>query len=491
MLARRMRMGYREHLIALLATGATGLLAFAGTHKEGMEGLALPLVLVLVVILARRPLVMVAITTGLAILCEGPTFGLFSFTADLYHPIYKELTFLDMLMGLSLVSVSLDIMRRGKRPRVPRAVRLPMLLLLLAMIAGTLTGHDNGVSTRAVVLSNNVLAYLLLLPLAIANLEIDRRQIAILLGGATALAIVKAGLGLVEVFGHFGVSTVEGTSTTLTYYEPTANWLIMITIFGLLAMLVIRASPPRWMLYASPLLIASLMLSYRRSFWIAAVLGILLVVLLASTSTGRRTLIPVGLLVAAAIWSLGSTNFQSSDSPIVRRAASIVPSKIESNVEDRYRLDERANVLGAIGEHPLTGLGLSVPWTAGFATLSVEHPGGRGYVHFAALWYWLKLGILGLFAYVAMLIASALLAWRVWRAPIEPWARAFGLAMLCGVVGLAVIETTAPFTGVDPRFTTLFAVQLGLLLQLSQLPALRPARDTPAPEAAAELSLVG
>ena len=73
-----------------------------------------------------------------------------------------------------------------------------------------------------------MLFYLLLMPVAIANLELDERQIARLLGGAMALAIVKAILGLVEMSEHLG-KQIEGSST-LTYYEPTANWLMMIAL---------------------------------------------------------------------------------------------------------------------------------------------------------------------------------------------------------------------------------------------------------------------
>jgi len=275
-----------------------------------------------------------------------------------------------------------------------------------------------------------------------------------------ALATVKALLGLVEVAGHLGPS-IEGAAT-LTYYEPTANWLIMIAILMVFALVLARKGVPRWMLLVSPLLIASLLLSYRRSFWIAAVLGLLLVLLLGTTPTGRRLIIPAGLAIAVAVWLLGSINFQSQ-LPIVKRAVSLSPSKLESSAEDRYRLDERANVLAEIEAHPITGLGMTVPWEAIAQTLPVEHEGGRQYVHFAALWFWLKLGILGLLAYVAMMAGSMWIALRAWRASREPLLRAFGLASLCAMAGLLVIDTTASFTGVDPRFTILFATQVGLL----------------------------
>lgn len=477
MLARRLRLrmlAQRELFVATLAAAVTMLLAFAGAHKLGTAGLALPLLMVLVVILVRRPVVMVTLLAGLTILCEGPTFGLFGFTSQLYHQLYKGLTALDFLVVLTVVSVGLEVMRSGRSLRVPRPLALGLGLLALAMVAGAVTGHAAGQSIRTVVLGENVLAYLLFLPIAIANLELERRQLIRVIVVVTALAIAKAALGLVEIFGHYG-SPVEGR-TTLTYYESAANWLIMVVLLSILAAVLARASPPRWMLVGSPLLIASLALSYRRSFWIGVVLGVLLVVVLGMTPTGRRLLIPVGLMMVVAIWLLASVGFQSSGSPIVRRAESLAPSKLEANVQDRYRLDERANVLGAIGEHPITGLGMAVPWAATFRPLSVEHEEGRQYVHFAALWFWLKLGILGFFAYLALLAGGSVLAWQAWQRRPEPLLRAFGLASLCAIAGLLVMDTTASFTGVDHRFTVLFGIQLGFLALLAR-PRYRAAID--------------
>jgi O-antigen ligase len=221
------------------------------------------------------------------------------------------------------------------------------------------------------------------------------------------------------------------------------------------------------MLLGSPLLVACLLLSYRRSFWIAAVLAILLVVLLGLSPLGRRLLLPVALSIALAVWLVGSGHFQSQ-LPLVKRVVSLQPSSLEANVEDRYRLDERANVIGEIERHPIVGLGMTVPWTATVRPLPIEHENGRDYVHFAALWFWLKLGVLGLLAYAGMLLAGLVLAWRAWRRSHEPALRAFGLASLCGIVGLAVIETTATFTGVDTRFTILLGTQLGLLALIAR-----------------------
>lgn len=447
-------------LLVAGVAGATALLALVAGERLGAAGLLVPLALVLGALLLRRPTAMVAFVTLLVILCEGSTFGLLTFTSKLYENIYHDLTLVDVLVALIALSVGLDALRTGRALRVPGPLKVPLLLLAAAMIVGFVVGHAAGGSLRFVLASEHVLGYLLVVPIAVANLQLDRRQVQLVLGVVVALAIVKALLGLIEVAGGGGQTLEAGVK--LTYYEPLANWLIMLSLLGVIALALAKVKLPTWVWAGSPLLLLSLILSYRRSFWIAFGLALLLVLLLGLSPLGRRLLAPTVVFVILAVWLVGSVHLQSQ-LPIAKRAVSLQPSRIEANIEDRYRLDERANVLGEIREHPITGLGMTIPWSATVRSLPIEHEGGREYVHFAALWYWLKLGILGLFAYLAILLASLVLAWRVWRASSEPYLRTFGLVSLCALVGLAVIETTATFTGVDARFTLVFGVQLGLL----------------------------
>jgi hypothetical protein len=452
-------------LSASLSALAVALLVAAAVRVLGTEGLFIPLVLLAAVLLVTRPLLSATIVLGLTIFCEGPYFGLLNFTSHLYGQLYRDISVLDVLVGLVVVSGLLDVLRARRALRMPGALGLPLLLLALAMLASVITGHGSGVSVRYSIFSEHVLAYLLLLPIVIANLDIDDQRIKQLLGGAMALAILKAILGLIEIREHLGTQ-IEGSST-LTYYEATANYVMMIALLTLLVAAITRAKPPLWTLLGCPLLFASLLLSYRRSFWIASALGLLLVVVLATSPSGRRMLVPAALAMATAIWLLGSIHFQSN-LPLVKRVTSLSASSLEANREDRYRLDERANVLGEISRHPITGLGMGVPWQATVAPLSVEHEGGREYVHFAALWYWLKLGILGLLAYLGVLAGSVVVAWRAWRHSREPLLRAFALASACGIVGLATIETTGSFTGVEARFTVVLAAQVGLLALIAR-----------------------
>jgi O-antigen ligase len=449
---------------ALIAAGVA-LLAYYGIGKFGVAGLLAPPAVVLVAIMLRRPVGMMAILCVITILFEGKDFGLLSFGVRLYAQAFKGMTPLDMLVAITLLASAFNVIATKRRVFIPRPLVPAVLTLLLGMISGIVIGSEHGQSLRTTALAEHVLAYMLFLPLVVSNLQIDRRQIMIFLGAMVALADLKALLGLAEVVGHYGPS-IEGRST-LTYYEPTANWVIMMALLSICAALAGKVRLPRWMPLSAPLLLACLLLSYRRSFWIAAVLGLLIVILLGLSPLGRRLLLPTVVLVAVAMWMVGSVSVQSQ-SPIVKRAESLSPTKLEQSPEARYRNDERANVLAAISENPITGLGMKVPWAATAQTLSLENTEGREYVEVGALWFWLKLGILGLAAYVSFILGALLLSWRVWRRSPEGPMRAFGLASLAAFLGLLPIEVTASFTGVEARFTVVACIQVGLLALLAK-----------------------
>lgn len=467
MLALRQRLRTQQVeslLIALAATVATLAIAVFAQRRFGGAGLFVPLMLVGAVLLVRRPLAAVVLAVAAPIVCEGPTFDIPVMT-KLYDPVFKQLTALDMLVALAVLAVALDMLSRRRQPHLPAALGFPLLLAALAMAAGLAVTQGEGGGLRDALFSMHVLAYLLLLPIAIVNLDLERDRLALLLKGAVALALLKAAMGLI-VMASGGSVALDGGSH-LTYYEPTANWLILLALLGTVAAIAGAMPKERWMAVGVPLLTAALLLSYRRSFWVAAVLGLLLVLLLGTSRRGRRLLMPAAVLVAAAIWVIGSIQFQAQ-TPLATRVQSLAPSKLETNAQDRYRLDERANVIAEIGRHPVSGIGLRGQWAASERPLPVEHLDGRLYVHFSLLWWWMKLGILGAVAFVSLMAAALLLSWRTWRANREPLFRCFGLASLCGLAGLVAVETTASFTGVDARFTVVFAAQLGLLAVLQR-----------------------
>jgi hypothetical protein len=236
-------------------------------------------------------------------------------------------------------------------------------------------------------------------------------------------------------------------------------------ILFVLAAVLRRVRLPWWVLAGTVVVLMSLVLAYRRSFWIAAVLGFVLVLVMASGQTGRPLLLLACAVIGVAVYLTvvqGVVTEPQASGPLARRLASLNPNKLTTNPDDRYRLDERRNVLAELRDQPITGLGLANPWHARYP-LPAEHVGGHDYVHFAALWFWLKLGLIGLIGYGALMIGAVSAARRVWIAHADPLLRSLGLAIGVTIVGLFVVETTATFTGANPRFTVIFGAVLGVL----------------------------
>src|SRR5579871_2909224 len=237
----------REVLTAALASAGTALIIIAAHKKLGdVAALLAPLALVLLVIVLMRPLLAVSLAIVVPILFEGASFGLFTFLAHVYDPVYKRLTPVDGLVLLAVVSVALDVLRDRRPLRYPRELRFPSILLALGMVSGIVVGKAGGNGLKSLVLAENLLLYLLLVPVAVANLKVDPARLRLLIAGFFGLAVFKAFLGLVEIGAHKGVS-IEGSSN-VTYYEPTANWVIMVALLGILAAVVARLRPPLWML---------------------------------------------------------------------------------------------------------------------------------------------------------------------------------------------------------------------------------------------------
>jgi O-antigen ligase len=299
-----------------------------------------------------------------------------------------------------------------------------------------------------------------LLPILVVNVLEERKDV--LMAGAVALllamykgieGLVGWGLGLGRELGD----------VTITYYEPTANFVLIIASTTIIAAFLTRATLPWWANIALPLMAAALILSFRRSFWAAAAVAIVLVILLTSGVQGRRLVIPaLGIVAAAVFLASGVRAGTVIYGPVAERFRSLEPESLTSNREDRYRIDEFRNVSREIELHPITGIGLGVPWTLRFA-VGVGDRAAQGYTHVAALYFWLKLGLIGLFSYAAIMVAGLIGAFRVWKSHADPRIRAAGLACFGSIAGLVVAETTATWTGADYRFNVVLGVLLGWL----------------------------
>lgn len=378
----------------------------------------------------------------------------------------------DLLVLLLLGWVAID--RPNRREPGPGLGRfaLPVALLAIATVGGIVTGYVGGGRGTDVYGPARVLSYLIAVPYVTATVLIRRADVRRPVVFAVALVTVRAIVGLVGWAVHGSGAAADagltGVSASVSagagsFYEPTMNFLMVVLLLGVVTALVVRHRLPRWLLLASPFVAAALVASFRRSFWIAAVLGLVLVLLVATGQRGRPWLVMGGAAVALALYlALSAGGATDSSNPVLYRAQSLAPSRLAATSGDRYRLEEQRNVLAEIRAHPLTGLGLGVAWTARYP-LSEEHIGGRLYTHVTPLWFWLKLGPFGLIAYAWMMVTAVREAFRVWRRGDDTTVRVAGLALAAGLVGLVVAELTGPFSGIDVRITLIVAFAFGWL----------------------------
>jgi hypothetical protein len=434
-------------------------------------------VLLACIVLLRFPEVCLGLLVIGTALAEFEPIGVIPAGNAFYEVVLVSLTGPDLLIFFGLAGVLLRFVAQDLRPRLPEPLTVPLIVLGLAAVAGVATAYsaNAGVSLGDLYHRSAEISRLILIPLLTVNVLRDGRALKIFAALLAGLACLKGLTGLYASLGGFGSSVEEGAASFL---NPFPNLLMLIFALGVIAALVRRVEIPGWMYAGLPVALLALLLSYRRSFWIAAILTIVLVVIVASRRRGRAVIaiaavaLALGLAAATTITDTSGSG-SASPSPIAERAQTLTPSGIGSNRGDRYRIDERRNVIENVEEHPVTGIGLGVEWEV-HQPLAEAHD--RRYVHFAFLWYWLALGALGAIAYLLLLGSSLWTGRQVWRLHPDPVVQVCAIAAFGALIALGVVELTATFTGVEDRSTILLGALLGWLAAAWQdLPARRAA----------------
>lgn len=382
--------------------------------------------------------------------------------AEFYIPTPATLSISNFLVLLALAAVVLDGVRPGVGLRGVGPFAYALGLVAFALLFGALYGYFGGNAvTYAITSTFQTAAPLLTMPFLIVNVVRTNEQLRRVLMVIPVIALLKALAGFVVVFGGLGaVSTGIGR---ITYYEPATNYLFVLFLLGMLAAALARVPTNRFARWTIPVVVLCMILSYRRSFWLATVACVLILLLLGSGRELRRLLPVIAVLVVFAGYAAFTGGLLGgSNSEVVQRAQSLSPQQVTRNDQDRYRLAERRNVLLALERQPLTGIGIGVDWPTRYP-LPFEGENLHQYAHFAFLWWWMKAGVLGGLAYIAVLASTLWVGLRVWRRHHDPLVSCAALAAAVGVVGFLIVELAATIMGSDERGTAVLAMSMGLL----------------------------
>lgn len=463
---------------ALVGGATVGVVVAVVTRIAPAVAVAAPLVVLAVAASVRSPRAALLGSILLVVLLEGDPQSFLGSTEAFYVPLpLIRLRASDLLVLYLLAVVVLAAWRRREPLRAPGLMTMPLVALAAAGALGVVVGITGGGDAFVIAYAFLALVTLILTPFCAVN-ALSPGDLVPSAGLVVGLAGVKGIEGLV------GWLTAQGRQvgdTTLTFYGPMTNFLFVLVILGLLSVRLAGRRLPVAAYAAGGLAALALLLSFRRSFWIAAVLGAVLCALVGSGRRRRPLVIPaVAALALAVAWMINGGGATQSTNVVVERVQAVRPSRALASIEDRYRLEEQRNVVAEVRAAPITGLGLGVPWQARYP-LSQQHVGGRDYVHLALLWFWLKLGLLGALAYVALIGTTLVASLRVWRRHGDPIVRGAALAAFGAFVGAAVAEFTGTFTGVSLRFSFFAGVIIGWLAVADQQAT--TAQDQPQPAA--------
>lgn len=450
-----------------LAAAGTALLTLGAVLVVGVPGLLLPLAVVGLLACVRWPALPVGALVFLAVVVDNVVgAGKGPFAEQLYTG-FGGVSPYELLVYLSVACVTLDCVRRRRLPPVPWEVGAALCLLGAAFLVGSIVGYASGAGVMTQVDGwRNVLPTLVAIPLIAAVLPPERVR-AVLLAGAV-LIVVKAFTAL-ALTARSGLG-IEG----IVFYEPTANWLFLLYMLVVMAAGLRGVRLPWWVWAALPFVTIAFVVGLKRSLWLGGVVGVALVLVLGLSRVGRRLAAPALVVTGVLVWILVSSGVSAPlQGPVAQRVSSLNPTEITANAQDRYRLDERANVWAEIRREPLTGLGQGVQWRA-IQPLGIEHEDARNYVHFALLWFWMKYSLLGAIAYAALLLAVTIVGVRVARRRDDPLIAAAGLGIVAAVVSLAVAELTVTWMGADARFSLVFGAAVAVLCVMDRSAA-RPA----------------
>jgi putative inorganic carbon (hco3(-)) transporter len=310
--------------------------------------------------------------------------------ADARPPVVKAAAFLGMAGLLSTLG------SRDVTASLAEAARLCSGLLMFVALAACIAGSYRAARLIAAVLASSVIPCLV------------------------GLHQAAAGGGL----GASGVSRVRGT---FTHPNILGLYLAMLVVFGLALVPRLRGSARLAVLALMALQVVVLMQTYSRSGWLAATAGVLVV----TWVQNRKALVAVvvlGLAVALLVPSVSSRLGGLGDTQ--RSSTGGAGNSLI------WRFDYWLEALPLGRSNPVTGIGLGMT-----RLLTTE----AKVLHNDFLRAFVEMGLVGLAAYVAMLLALFRTALRSLRRArqVDDWQ--FGAAL--GSVGAAVVFSVYAVAG--------------------------------------------
>lgn len=224
----------------------------------------------------------------------------------------------------------------------------------------------------------------------------------------------------------------------------------------------------RWVTVALVLNAAGLLLTFERTFWLATIFCVGLVIVRSGRAQRAKALVlvPLGAVVVFVLLSLAAPNELST-----ARERLLSIGQAASSDSIRYRIVESRHVVDVVRAHPVTGSGLGAQVYWGRPWQRVP-PHKYAYTHNGYLWVAWKLGVPA--ALLLLLLIGSAVALRAPPA-LPPLERALRNGAQAALLGLLIASATFPSFN-----TQAITAVMGVLLALAVMP--------PRPEPAARVA---
>ncbi len=370
-------------------------------------------------------------------------------------------TILEDAILLTVAAFVIESLRGRIVPSLRTGVTWPAVLFLIAGAVSVVVAPDHRAALglyRAYLIEP--MAFFLVL---INALPSPRRALAIVGGLAVGAAIAGLANSVVVVLAliHHTYDVVN-TPPVVIYNTANATALYLVPLMAFAGAVVLHRTDQRERLAAGAFLLVgavSVLLSFSRGGYLA--LGAVAVGL-ALSHRRRWQLLVGGAVVGAALLLV----------PLIRHRVAT-----EVNLNDPHNtLVGRTHLWSAaiqmLRDHPIFGAGLSGFATAVAPYWNPYHPDRFTYPHNIVLNFWTETGLLGVFAFGAILVVTFARTWRGWAHGTAPEWRAVHLGVMLALVAVVVHGL------VDvPYWKNDLSLEFWALLSLTWVPAALPPKS--------------
>ncbi len=295
-----------------------------------------------------------------------------------------------------------------------------VLLYLAAEVVSAIASNYLSVSALALLRAATGIAMFFVLD----RLIHDERSLvkvlwAVLASAALPLLVVVLG----ALSGHQLTETKEGVrrvTATFAQSNPFAHYLVAVSLLSLAVLPYVAKRFRVPLALVVLVMVGSLGLTYTRGAWVGFVVGLLVLVWLYNRAL-ILAVVAAGVVVVLAVPSVSARIHDLSSDPNTPRHV--------NSLEWRFRY--WGEVLPLAAQNPLTGVGLG--------SSSQELDSGKA-PHNDYLRSLVELGIVGLLAYVALLVTFVRTAWRAYRVAPPGIQRGIALGTLAFSVALGLVS---------------------------------------------------